>query len=485
MKMLNELFDCESTTQIYTIHNDSRYVLPYSVFFCVEGLTVDGHQYVQDAIFQGARCIVHSKDLSFYDKNVDYIRVEDTVKTLHEVCGKFYDYPSQKMKLVGVTGTSGKTIVSTLISSCLGKYCMTGNIGTLLLNYSDVSIKMPYTTPDILFIQRHLAKMVEEGVKVTTLETSSHGLALGRVSSLDFDIGVLTNIGSEHLDFHGTKDEYVSSKMKLFRSLRSSGYAILNRDDSYFEQFKLCTDAQVITFGIDQESDVCASHINYSLQNTVLDIRYRGMTQTITSPLLSKINVYNLLAMVGVMLAIGCENERIVEAIASIEIKDGRYEKIHCGQDFDIMIDLCQTLSNFEEVLKFVESVKEEKSRVIGVYGGHSKRNADTRISTGKLANQYLDHFIITELDDRGESVEHIAQDIVGELNAITSVVVSDRSVAIEQALEIAMPGDIVLLLGKGSEDFMSLPIGQIDYLGDKTIVEQYFKRVNQIQEAY
>lgn len=479
MKPLNELFDCQSNTPIYTIHNDSRYVLPYSVFFCLEGLTVDGHQYVDDAIFQGARCVVHSKDLTTYQDSVIYIRVEDTTKELHRVANLFYDNPSSKLKTVGVTGTAGKTIVSSLVWQALSKYCLAGYIGTLALQYGDLTMKMPYTTPDVLFIQRHLSKMVDEGIKVASIETSSHGLSLGRVDSIQFDIAVLTNISSEHLDFHGTKDEYVLSKMKLFTNLEETGYAILNGDDRYFEQFSNCTKANIITYGMDESFEVYAKNIQYHLDCTMLDLCFKGQSHTIQISLLSKANVYNVLALVSVMLAIKSDDNTVLDAVLSLNSVEGRLEKLELDCKYDIIIDQCQTIKNYEDVLEFVHNTKSSTSRIIGVFGGQSKRNTQTRKHIGELSNKYLDHMIITAVDERGESVEDISKEITSELKGITSVVVSDRSIAIEQALEIAMPGDVVLILGKGSENFMSLPIGQSEYIGDKQVVENYLKRLN------
>lgn len=477
MKLLNELFECDSNTPIYTIHNDSRYVLPYSVFFCLEGLTVDGHQYIDDAIFQGARCIVHSKELNHYQDGVVYIKVDDTSEQLHRVASMFYDNPSHKIKTVGVTGSAGKTIVSSLVWQALSKYCLTGYIGTLAIQYSDVILKMPYATPDILFMQRHLSKMVDEGIKVASIESSSHGLALGRVDSIQFDIGVLTNIFDEHLDFHGTIEEYVASKVHLFEMLDESGHAVLNGDDEYFEVFSNSTKANIISYGIDGDYDVVASNIDYYLDCTSIDLTFKGVTHSLQISLLSKVNVYNALALVGVMCALGNDENTIIESILAIHSVDGRLEKIDIDVPFDIIIDHCQTLQNYEDILKFVHQTKQQNSRIIAVYGGQSKRKSQNRKIIGELSNKYLNHLIITELDDRGESVIDIAKDITAELHDITNVVISDRSIAIEQALEIAMPGDVVLLLGKGAENFMSLQVGQRDYLGDHKIVRNYFNR--------
>ena len=186
MKYLNELFDTDIDMKIYSIHSDSRYVKPYSVFFCIEGLSVDGHRYVEDAIFQGAKVIVHSKELDYYHDKIIYFKVADTLAELNRVSNVFYDNPSSKMRIIGVTGTSGKTVVASMIKDAMSKFCITGYIGTISLEYNGRKEDCPYTTPESLFLQRKLFEMNRGGVKVVAMEASSHGLALGRVDGINF-----------------------------------------------------------------------------------------------------------------------------------------------------------------------------------------------------------------------------------------------------------------------------------------------------------
>ena len=216
MKKINELFDVEEDFKIVSIHSDSRYVGKDSIFFCVDGLSVDGHKYIEDAVFQGAKCIVYSKPLAFKHRHVLYIKVDNVLDELNRVADLFYDHPSYKMTMIGVTGSSGKTAVALMIKEVLSHYLKMGYIGTNNIEYADVVEQCPYTTPETIFLQRHLNDMIKKDVKGVTLEVSSHGLALKRVDSVHFDIAIFTNVYEEHLDFHGTMENLMASKAKLF-----------------------------------------------------------------------------------------------------------------------------------------------------------------------------------------------------------------------------------------------------------------------------
>ncbi|WP_294577997.1 UDP-N-acetylmuramoyl-L-alanyl-D-glutamate--2,6-diaminopimelate ligase [uncultured Thomasclavelia sp.] len=478
MKYLSELFDTDIEMKIYSIHSDSRYVKPYSVFFCIEGLSVDGHRYVEDAIFQGAKVIVHSKELDVYHDNIIYFKVADTLAELNRVSNVFYDCPSSKMRIIGVTGTSGKTVVASMIKDAMSKYCSTGYIGTISLEYNGRKEDCPYTTPESLFLQRKLFEMQRSGVKVVAMEASSHGLALGRVDGINFHIAVMTNIGAEHLDFHGTKQQYVLAKQKLFEMIKPTGWSILNSDDLNFPQIKNNTKGRILTYGIEIESDVMASNIQLYLDHSEFDVTFKGNTFHVNSPVLALFNVYNVLALVCVLIAMGCDDHMIIDAIENVKPIEGRMELVETNQDFTVIIDYCQHIANYEAVFEYVDSVRQNHGRLIAVLGAPGKRNYKLRKELGKLANKYLDHVILTRLDDRGEDVETICKTIQEEIVDISSVIIESRQVAIEQALELACKDDIVLILGKGHEKFISLDVGQVDYPGDKEIIKEAIERI-------
>ena len=475
MKRLNELFDIDNDMKIYSIHSDSRYVRPYSIFFCIEGLSVDGHRYVEDAIFQGAKVIVHSKDIPYQD-HIIYIRVKDALEELNRVANIFYDYPSKKMHTIAVTGTSGKTIVASLVKGVMDNYCKSAYMGTISLEYDGVKEQCPYTTPETLYVQSKMADMVKRGVKVVAMEASSHGLALKRIDGIDFNTAVLTHIENEHLDFHGTRERYIASKKKLFEMLSANALAVLNKDDDVYNEFKAATKARVVSYGIDNESEIMAKNIQLFIDHSEFDLILKGNTYHINCPLLARFNIYNVLATVGVLIGLGFDDRMIVDAIQHLKPVEGRMEFIPNNHKITIIVDYCQHTRDYKRVFEFAQEVA--KGRIIAVLGAPSKRHMKRRKALGKLANQYLDHVILTQVDNRGENIEDICYEIQEEIKDIPSIIITKRSVAVEQAIEQACPGDIVLLLGKGHEKFISLEVGQEYYAGDKEIAIHSIKRI-------
>ena len=478
MKRLNELYDIDNDMKIYSIHSDSRYVKPYSIFFCIEGLSVDGHRYIDDAIFQGAKVIVHSKELLEKKDGIIYILVENTLEELNRVSNIFYDYPSNKMKIIGVTGSSGKTVVASMIKDAMSRYCNTGYIGTISLEYNGFKEDCPYTTPETLYLQRKLYKMNRGGVKVVAIEASSHGLALGRVDSVNFSVAVMTNIGAEHLDFHGTREQYILAKQKLFEMIKPSGWVVLNSDDENFLRIKNSTKGKILTYGINNQSDVMAKSFRLFLDHSEFDLSFKGNTYHVSSPVLAKFNIYNVLALVCTLIAMGCDEKMVLQAVKEVKPVEGRMELIKAKQNFSVIIDYCQHINNYEQIFEFVDSVRQNKGRLIAVLGAPGKRNYKMRREIGKVANKYLDHVILTQLDDRGENVYDICKTIQAEIVDISSVIIPSRQVAIEQAIEIACKDDIILILGKGHEKFISLEVGHVDYPGDSTIVKEAIGRI-------
>ena len=478
MKRLNELYDIDNDMKIYSIHSDSRYVKPYSIFFCIEGLSVDGHRYIDDAIFQGAKVIVHSKELLEKKDVIIYILVENTLEELNRVSNIFYDYPSNKMKIIGVTGSSGKTVVASMIKDAMSRYCNTGYIGTISLEYNGFKEDCPYTTPETLYLQRKLYKMNRGGVKVVAMEASSHGLALGRVDSVNFSVAVMTNIGAEHLDFHGTREQYILAKQKLFEMIKPSGWVVLNSDDENFLRIKNSTKGKILTYGINNQSDVMAKSFRLFLDHSEFDLSFKGNTYHVSSPVLAKFNIYNVLALVCTLIAMGCDEKMVLQAVKEVKPVEGRMELIKAKQNFSVIIDYCQHINNYEQIFEFVDSVRQNKGRLIAVLGAPGKRNYKMRREIGKVANKYLDHVILTQLDDRGENVYDICKTIQAEIVDISSVIIPSRQVAIEQAIEIACKDDIILILGKGHEKFISLEVGHVDYPGDSTIVKEAIGRI-------
>ena len=385
------------------------------------------------------------------------------------------------MRVVGVTGTSGKTVVASMVKSVMEHYCKAAYMGTISLEYDGVYEECPYTTPETLYVQKKLFDMARRGVKVVAMEASSHGLALKRIDAVDFNIAVLTNISDEHLDFHGTRRQYIESKKKLFSMLSTNSIAVLNKDEEVFSEFKAATKARIMTYGIKNESEIMAKNIELYIDHSEFDLSLKGNTYHIVCPTIADFNIYNVLATVGVLVGLGFDDRMIIEAISDLKPVNGRMELIPNQHKMTIIVDYCCHTKDFENVFKFADRVS--RGNIIAVLGAPSKRHIARRKNIGMLANRYLDHVILTELDDRGENIEEICKEIQSEITDIPSIIIPNRTVAVEQAIEQASPGDVVLLLGKGHEKFIALEVGQREYEGDKAVALEAIKRVYEGEE--
>ncbi len=478
MKKINELFDVEEDFKVSSIHSDSRYVGKDSIFFCIDGLSVDGHKYIEDAVFQGAKCIVYSKPLAYKHRDILYIKVNDVLDELNRVADIFYDYPSHKMTMIGVTGSSGKTVVALMIRDVLSHYLKVGYIGTNNIEYAGVIEQCPYTTPETIFLQRHLNDMVKREIKGVTLEVSSHGLALKRVDGVHFDMGVFTNVYEEHLDFHGTMENLMGIKAKLFSMIDEKGYAIVNSDEvRFFTMIKDQIQCHLLTYGIEHHADVMARNIQLFIDHSEFDLYIHEERRHVSLPVLGRFNISNVLAVVTSLLALEMPVNQVVESLSYMKRVDGRMELLEHSQSFHVIVDYCQHAKSYEKVFEFAKSVK-NNGRIIAVFGAPGKRNYNKREQIGKLANIYCDQVILTAEDSREENIRDICLDIQEFIEKPVSVIIEDRRIAIEQAIEIANQNDIILILGKGHEQFMTSSIGNEPYPGDKYIALDAIHRI-------
>lgn len=490
MKRINELFDVEEDFIVSSIHSDSRNVRKNSIFFCVDGLSVDGHKYIEDALFQGATCIVYSKPLTYKRRHILYIKVENVLDELNRVANIFYDYPSYKLTMIGVTGSSGKTVVALMIRDVLSHYLKMGYIGTNNIEYAGIVEQCPYTTPETIFLQCHLNDMVKKDVKGVALEVSSHGLALKRVDSVHFDIAIFTNVYEEHLDFHGTMEHLMASKAKLFEMVEAKGYSILNTDEvRFYNLVKDKIQSHVLTYGIEHHSDVMARNIQLFIDHSEFDLQIHDYIHHVSVPVLGMFNISNVLAVVASLLALEMPFEQVVESIEYIQGVDGRMELLKHDQSFHVIVDYCQHAKSYEKVFQFAKSVKND-GRIIAVFGSPGKKNYNKREKIGKLANQYCDQVILTAEDNRDEDINEICLDIQEYIEKPVSVIIEDRRIAIEQAIEIANKDDIILILGKGHEQFMASVIGNEPYPGDKYIALKAIEKIfggkeDELQQIY
>ena len=482
-----------SSIKISSLEFDSRKVKEDTLYFALPGLHVDGHDFIQDAIKKGARIIVHQNDLSSIDEGVIYLKVKNSRFAMSPISASFYGHPSREMIIIGVTGTEGKSTTVYLIYQLLkllGK--KTGFISTVQRDEGKGELwnQEHQTTPEAPIIQQLLREMKNNEVEIAVIESSSHGLSkkTNRLGDVDFDIGVMTNVNHDHLEFHGSWEQYQSDKAELFRSLKNFG--VVNRDDNSSSFFTSATKQLTYSFSTRSlEADLTIKLIHSGKLGNWYDVLCpSGKTITIRDKLPGSFNAGNVLASILVTSNLyNIEIEKIVKLIPYLKPVRGRMSSISKGQDFEVLVDYAHTPSSFETVLyPLRERLEERGGKLICVFGSAGERDTEKRPIQGAIAAQYSDIIILCDEDPRGEEPMSILEDIakgceasqgfektqVAEANlGITPnaekdsktpsrfkrgknlFLIPDRPSAIRKAFSLAEKNDLVLLLGKGHEN--------------------------------
>lgn len=454
----------QDNPEITSVEMDSRLVKPGSLFICIVGYTVDGHEYVEQAINNGAVAIVSQKEIT---ASVPVIKVRNTTRAMAILANTFYDNPTAKLQMIGITGTNGKTTVSYLIEEVLRQAGRsTGLIGTIGMKINDDLYETKNTTPDSLALQKYFNQMVTANVDVAVMEVSSHALHIGRVHGCQYDVTVFTNLTQDHLDYHKTMDNYRAAKSLLFSQLGNSydinrpKYAILNIDDSASAEYLVATQAIVLTYGIKTDADLRATDIKTTSSGTEFRLDFDGKTYDVKMGFVGRFNVYNILATIGATLAAGIELEFILKQIPSLQGVPGRFELVDAGQDFNIIVDYAHTPDSLENVLKTIQEFANGKIYCVVGCGGN--RDKTKRPIMAKIASELATVPIFTSDNPRNEDPIAILTDMkIGATNKNYQTIV-DRRDAIEYAIGCAEAGDVVLIAGKGHETYQ--------IIGDKTL---------------
>ena len=363
MKKLDELYPGIGVdTVIKSIQINSKEVEEGDLFVCTKGVTADRHDFIDDAIKNGASAIVVSRD-GFYDREVPIIKVPDTNRELPYLCQKYYDYPDRKLKMIGVTGTDGKTSVTTIIQNLIGSD-LCGYIGTNGRSCAKFSGDNPNTTPDAHNLYMYLDEFVRFGCSYASIETSSEAFFRGRLQAMQFDISAYTNITSEHLNIHGSFENYLACKLQLFKQTKVDGHCILNHDDPYFEQVKAACNGKVLTYGKGEDNDLRI--VDYKLFPDHTDVVFNLMGDEIAfeSPLLGDFNVYNLACALLCCHALGFGYGRVKENIESLKVS-GRLELLNTKTPYYVMVDYAHTPNGISKLLNFVHTLDINKSIVV------------------------------------------------------------------------------------------------------------------------
>lgn len=458
--------------EVNSIVADSRQVQPGALFVAIPGVDVDGHSFIPDALQRGAAAVIGQRPESQvfpYDSPVPYISVTDSRAALALLAAAWYGHPGRALRVIGVTGTDGKTTTVRLIGSILqAAGYHVGLISTVsaLIGDEEIDTGFHTTTPDALAVQHYLARMVALGSQYAVIEATSHGLVQHRVTGCEFDVAVVTNITHEHLDYHHTYQEYRAAKARLFESLRTSyrkpdtaKVSILNADDSSYDFLEAYTAERCYSYGIKRPSDVQATDIRLSPTGTSFTaVTPEGDFEVVT-PLVGLFSVYNILAAIAVGLSQGVAFGAMQHGISAMRGVVGRMERIELGQDFTVIIDFAHTPNALEKALRTVRTMTRGKVSV--VFGCAGLRDRTKRPLMGKVAGQLADYVFLTAEDPRTEDVHDIIEQIAagcrqaGKREGVNFWKVADRGEAIAAAINRARPSDLVIVTGKGHERSM------------------------------
>lgn len=471
--------------QVTGIQYDSRKVQPGDIFVAIPGTASDGHAFIDDAVRRGASAVVLQDDAArpdsfFLHSGVVKIVVPDSRRSLAQIAANFYDHPSRRLTCVAVTGTNGKTTTTHLIRSILEADGATvGLIGTIEYVVGRERIPATHTTPESLELNAILRNMLDAGCDAVVMEVSSHSLVQHRVDGLAFRAGVFTNLTQDHLDYHGTMEEYFRAKKMLFDGLPASSCAVTNADDPYGLRIVSDTAASVLSYGIASDGDIRARDVKVTIGGADFHVEHRGVSSVLRSPLTGRFNVANILAAFAAGTALGIPRNRIIEGIEAVRAVRGRFEQIASREGWTAVIDYAHTPDALENCLRTIHDIlgSDRKGRIITVFGCGGNRDTGKRPAMGRIASSLSDLVVVTSDNPRNEDPEAIIAQILRGVVAGAEVVVEpDRRAGIRRGLDAARRGDLVLIAGKGHEAYQVIG-GSRSHFDDREEVEEYIRR--------
>lgn len=458
---------------INNIEINSKNITKQGLYICIKGENFDGHDFVFDAVKYGAVCVVSEKVL---DAEITQVIVKDARKATCIIAKNFYDSACDKMKIIGVTGTNGKTSTAHFIKRILDKSGVKcGIIGTLGVNYLDVYLEPTLTTPDPIKLHEIFYKMYKAKIDVVVMEVSAHALYFDKLYGINFEVGLFTNFTQDHLDFFGCMENYKLAKKKFFFDHKLK-YSVLNSDDDFGVEL-LNEKNESVSFGLNNPSDVFAIDVKENRKGTSFVLNLFDCIYDIKTNLIGKFNVYNLLGASTVCALLGVETDLIASALNSMNFVSGRMERVY-SKNFEIYIDYAHTPDGLSKALKSLK--KTTKKKLISVFGCGGNRDAEKRAIMGKISGEIADFTVITSDNPRFEDPMAIIGEIEKGVLEVTKkyVVIENRKNGIRYALDLAKDGDVVLIAGKGCENYQEV-LGIKHPHNDKDTVKEIIGELN------
>lgn len=461
--------------QVDHITFDSRHVTPSSVFVAIVGVTNDGHDYIQDVIKMGCTAIIGSKEIAVPD-GISFIQVENTGKALAIMATHFYDEPSSKLKLIGITGTNGKTTTATLLYQLyqnLGFHC--GLISTVVNKIGETEIPSTHTTPDPIQLNKLLYQMVEDGCTHCFMEVSSHAIHQNRIAGLHFTGAAFTNITHDHLDYHKTFKEYIDVKKSFFDHLPKTAFAITNIDDKNGEVMLQNTSAKKRSYALKSVADYKAKVLENQFSGLVLSIKGTELW----TQLIGDFNAYNLLVVFAISQELGEDQTEVLTVLSRLHSVEGRFQYIQSPGGITAIVDYAHTPDALDNVLKTIDNIRTKNETVFTVVGCGGDRDKTKRPEMAAIACRLSNKVILTSDNPRSEDPNTIIEEMMKGVDAISykkTLSITDREQAIKTAVSMAEKGDIILIAGKGHEKYQEIKGVRYDFDDMKTVKELFIK---------
>jgi len=480
MKLLNDILNGivireikgPVNIRIRGITFDSRKTGTDMLFVALKGLQTDGHNYIEQAVAGGATAVICQQPPAGIPAGVTFIMTDDTAKALGAAARNFYDDPSAKLNLVGVTGTNGKTTIATLLYELLIKLGFrSGLISTVGIRINGETRPATHTTPDSLSLHSLIREMADQGCKYCFMEVSSHAIHQQRIAGLTFTGALFTNITRDHLDYHHSFQEYVRAKKKFFDLMPSEGFAVVNNDDRNGKVMIQNCEAQIRTYALKSIADYTGRILEQHRDGTLISME----NKTLWTHLVGEFNVYNLLCVYACALMLGLSRDRVMEVLSELRPVKGRMESITTDKGITAVIDYAHTPDALSKVLETLQVVKDKKAGLLTVVGAGGNRDKGKRPLMAKIACTYSDKVILTSDNPRNEKPEDIINDMLeGADEHMTKKILTviNREEAIKTALFMARAGDVVLIAGKGHENYQEIA-GVRYHFDDREIIEK------------
>ncbi len=464
-----------TSVMVNKVEFDSRKVSDSDLFIAIKGVNVDGHSFIDLSVADGAKSVIVEEIPEKINKEICYVQVDCSSSSMSVVSSNYYDNPSSKIKIVGVTGTNGKTTIVTLLHQLFSDLGYpTGMLSTIENKIGTRSVESTHTTGDSLQINKLLSEMVLAGCEYCFMEVSSHAIHQNRVSSLVFEGGIFTNITHEHIDYHKDFKEYISVKKRFFNNLKTSAFALTNKDDKNGNVMISNTKARKITYSLKSMADYKCKVLESRLDGMLLNIQ----NHEIWVKIIGEFNAYNLLSIYSTSVELGIDKDQVLERISVLNPAEGRFHTIRNSENITGIVDYMHTPDAYENVLFTINSIRTNTEKLIVVFGCGGDRDAEKRPKMTAIACNMSDQVIITADNPRTEKIEDIISDMTVKLDPVQKkkvLVITDRSQAIKTACTLASEGDIVLLAGKGHEKYQEIE-GVKHYFDD---VEELIESLN------